>query len=138
MLYTLGGAANLKLARSYYSRAVELSQGKSARALWGVTACCANTTEKVRGGASCAGVLAGEGACDARCSGRAAHCAVPSSPAWCALPPSSQVALQDSLTRAVLELPALAADALQQHYREHAPSKLPALQRVLLGSADDA
>lgn len=48
VLYTLGGNANLKAARAYYSKAVEVSGGSNARALWGVTACCANITEKVR------------------------------------------------------------------------------------------
>jgi hypothetical protein len=47
VLYTLGGNNNLRIARSYYAKAVELSGGTSTRALWGVMLCSANLTEKV-------------------------------------------------------------------------------------------
>lgn len=38
-LLTLGGPANARTARSYYSKAVQLTQGRSARALYGLMAC---------------------------------------------------------------------------------------------------
>jgi hypothetical protein len=41
ILYTLGGAANLRTARAYYSKAVQATAGRSSRALQGVLACCA-------------------------------------------------------------------------------------------------
>ncbi len=47
ILYTLGGNNNLKIARAYFAKAVELSGGTSARALWGVMLCATNSTEKV-------------------------------------------------------------------------------------------
>lgn len=40
-LLTLGGAANARTARAYYSKAVQLTGGRSARALYGLTACAA-------------------------------------------------------------------------------------------------
>lgn len=92
ILYTLGGAANLRLARTYFAKAVEASHGRNVRALWGVTACCAHTTEKAM--------------------------------------------LQDNLTRALLELPGLTADALQVVYREQAPEKLAVVQRVLTATTE--
>jgi hypothetical protein len=39
--------------------------------------------------------------------------------------------LQDSLTRALIELPGLTLDALQQQYSQHAPDKLPLVRGVL-------
>jgi len=39
VLLTLGGATNARTARAYYSKAVTLSQGRSARALYGLVAC---------------------------------------------------------------------------------------------------
>ncbi len=42
-----------------------------------------------------------------------------------------QVTLQDSLTRAVIELPGLTADVLQQEYRAHNPKLLPVVQNLL-------
>ncbi|GFR47411.1 hypothetical protein Agub_g9128 [Astrephomene gubernaculifera] len=47
ILYTLGGAANCKTARSYYAKAVELTAGGSLRALFGILACSAHITDKV-------------------------------------------------------------------------------------------
>ncbi|KXZ47288.1 hypothetical protein GPECTOR_36g15 [Gonium pectorale] len=47
ILYTIGGPTNYKTARSYYSKAIELTMGGSLRALFGVLACCAHITEKV-------------------------------------------------------------------------------------------
>jgi hypothetical protein len=47
VLLTLGGAANARAARAYYSRAVTLTQGRSARALYGLVACAAQL--QVRG-----------------------------------------------------------------------------------------
>jgi len=46
ILYTLGGNSNLRQARAYYSRAVDLSQGASARGLFGILACSAAITDK--------------------------------------------------------------------------------------------
>jgi hypothetical protein len=42
-----------------------------------------------------------------------------------------QVVLQDSLTRALIELPGLTADALMQQYQQHAPSKQVLVHEVL-------
>jgi hypothetical protein len=39
VLLTLGGPANARTARAYYSKAVALTQGRSARALYGLVAC---------------------------------------------------------------------------------------------------
>ena len=47
ILYTIGGGPNYKAARSYYSKAIELSGGSSTRALYGVLACIANMPDKV-------------------------------------------------------------------------------------------
>jgi hypothetical protein len=47
ILYTMGGPSNLRVARAYYSKALELTRGTSCRALWGIAACCANATDKV-------------------------------------------------------------------------------------------
>uniref|UniRef100_A0A7R9VEW4 ER membrane protein complex subunit 2 n=1 Tax=Chlamydomonas euryale TaxID=1486919 RepID=A0A7R9VEW4_9CHLO len=84
VLYTLG---QYRMARSYYAKAIEMSSGRSARALFGVLQCYANITEKV--------------------------------------------ALQDSRTRAQIELPDLTADVLISMYRKHAPDKLPLLEPML-------
>lgn len=46
ILYTIGGAGNCKTARSYYSKAVELSQGTSVRALYGICLCSSAATDK--------------------------------------------------------------------------------------------
>jgi hypothetical protein len=40
-LYTLGGGSNLRTARSHYAAALQLSDGRQLRALYGVTACAA-------------------------------------------------------------------------------------------------
>ncbi|GBF88587.1 hypothetical protein Rsub_01302 [Raphidocelis subcapitata] len=53
-LLTLGGAANARTARAYYSRAVTLTQGRSARALYGLVACAAQLQGQ-QGGSSDAG-----------------------------------------------------------------------------------
>ncbi|KAL6751917.1 hypothetical protein V8C86DRAFT_3019753 [Haematococcus lacustris] len=90
LLYTLGGNGHLKLARSYYSKAVELSAGTNMRALWGVMMCSANVTDKV--------------------------------------------SLQDSRTRAQIELPELAARAVLKEYKTHAPNKV-AVATVVLEAA---
>ncbi|GFH18524.1 TPR_REGION domain-containing protein [Haematococcus lacustris] len=87
LLYTLGGNGHLKLARSYYSKAVELSAGTNMRALWGVMMCSANVTDKV--------------------------------------------SLQDSRTRAQIELPELAARAVLKEYKTHAPNKVAVATAVL-------
>ncbi|GAX84373.1 hypothetical protein CEUSTIGMA_g11795.t1 [Chlamydomonas eustigma] len=84
VLYTIG---SFRLARSYYSKAVEASLGSSNRALFGILACYANITEKV--------------------------------------------SLQDSKTRAQIELPDLSAQALIKLYRQNAPDKLPLLEPML-------
>ena len=39
VLYTLGGVQNFALSQSHYAAAVKLSQGHSARALYGLCAC---------------------------------------------------------------------------------------------------
>lgn len=40
VLYTMGGSKEqIATARKYYARALELSQGSSARALYGIAAC---------------------------------------------------------------------------------------------------
>ncbi|KAI8465040.1 MAG: hypothetical protein J3K34DRAFT_473827, partial [Monoraphidium minutum] len=39
VLLTLGGPANARTARAYYSKAVALTRGRSARALYGLVAC---------------------------------------------------------------------------------------------------
>lgn len=49
ILYTLGGATNLKAARTYYSKAVQLSNGLSTRALYGIAACSAHLQDKGAG-----------------------------------------------------------------------------------------
>ena len=46
-------------------------------------------------------------------------------------PLSPQVSLQDSKTRAQIELPDLTAQALIKLYRKHAPQKLPLLEPML-------
>lgn len=46
VLYTLGGAGNCRTARSYYAKAIELSQGTSARALYGFISSSMATTDK--------------------------------------------------------------------------------------------
>lgn len=48
ILFTLGGASNYRLARSYYAKAVEASAGRSVRALYGILACYNSLAEKVR------------------------------------------------------------------------------------------
>lgn len=40
-LYTLGGADNLRTARKYFAAAVELTEGGSPRALFGLWLCAA-------------------------------------------------------------------------------------------------
>lgn len=70
VLYTLGGAQNLRTARTYYSRAVTLSKGHNVRALYGLLACTAGLPEKdvgrsrgqQAGGERVAGELAAEAA----------------------------------------------------------------------------
>lgn len=47
-LATIGGPVHLKTARAYYSRAVELTQGRCARALFGLLA-CQSAPDKVGG-----------------------------------------------------------------------------------------
>lgn len=47
ILYTLGGNSNMRQARTYYSRAVDLTQGQSARGLFGILASSAAITDKV-------------------------------------------------------------------------------------------
>ena len=42
----MGGSNSLKLARSYYAKAVEVSAGKDVRALYGILQCSAGITEK--------------------------------------------------------------------------------------------
>jgi len=49
-------------------------------------------------------------------------------------PSSSQPVLQDSRSRAQIELPDLTASALMQLYKQHAPDKAPAVQAVLEAS----
>jgi hypothetical protein len=46
ILYTI---KNYRMARSYYSKAVEASQGRSARAMFGILSCYANIKENVGG-----------------------------------------------------------------------------------------
>ena len=46
ILFTIGGSNSLKLARSYYSKVVEISAGKDVRALYGILQCSAGITEK--------------------------------------------------------------------------------------------
>lgn len=46
ILYTMGGTNNLKIARSYYAKAVEASSGRETRALFGILQCAAGITDK--------------------------------------------------------------------------------------------
>lgn len=68
VLLTLGGTANARTARAYYSKAVQLTRGGSARALYGLVACAAQL--QVRGG----GVGSGGAAQRWSCGGVRALC----------------------------------------------------------------
>jgi hypothetical protein len=48
VLLTLGGPTNARTARAYYSKAVTLTQGRSARALYGLVACAAQLQVRAR------------------------------------------------------------------------------------------
>lgn len=100
--YTLGGPAALRLARAHYAKAVELSAGTSARALYGILACAAALGTK--------------------------HAAAPSA-AQPALPPSSQPGdAADAAAKqaaAVGLLPKAAGAALLKMYHQQAPDKAP-------------
>lgn len=45
--YTLGSVVDLKVAKSHYALAVELSQGTLVRALFGLSFCAARLDQKV-------------------------------------------------------------------------------------------
>eukprot|EP00877_Chromochloris_zofingiensis_P004184 jgi/Chrzof1/13767/Cz08g11130.t1 len=45
-LFTLGGAANIRTARAYYSKAIQVSAGRSIRAIYGLLACCTHAPDK--------------------------------------------------------------------------------------------
>jgi hypothetical protein len=47
-LYSAGGVNNYKVARSYFAKAVQLSAGLSARALYGICACTAQLEKEAR------------------------------------------------------------------------------------------
>ncbi|KAL4420359.1 hypothetical protein ABPG77_006166 [Micractinium sp. CCAP 211/92] len=49
-LYTIGGANNWRTARTYYSGVIEMTKGRSIRALYGVCACAAQLAGLRRGG----------------------------------------------------------------------------------------
>lgn len=55
VLYTMGGAANLRAARAYYSAAVDLSSGENVRALYGLCATAAQLGALREGGSSSGG-----------------------------------------------------------------------------------
>jgi tetratricopeptide (TPR) repeat protein len=87
VLLTMGGSNNLKLARSYYAKAVEVSAGKDVRALYGVLQCSAGITDKV--------------------------------------------ILTDARSRAQIELPGLALQALGRIFKAQEPDKLSELEALL-------
>lgn len=52
VMYTMGGAANYRTARAYYSAAVDLSSGENVRALYGLCAVAAQLSALKEGGGS--------------------------------------------------------------------------------------
>lgn len=87
VLFTIGGQSCLKLARSYYAKAVEVSAGRDTRALYGILQCSAGITEKV--------------------------------------------ILTDSKSRAQIELPGLAQQALGRIIRAQEPEKVKELEALM-------
>lgn len=89
ILFILGGPSGLKLARSYYAKAVEVSNGKDVRALYGILQSSAGITEKT--------------------------------------------ILTDARSRAQIELPELAQQALGRIYRTNSPEKVAELEAIMKG-----
>lgn len=65
VLFTLGGPSSVKAARAYYAKAVQLSNGLSLRALYGLCACAAELGDKDAKGSSPAAAELGIAAADA-------------------------------------------------------------------------
>lgn len=88
VLYTIGGIENLRLARGYYSAAIEFSDGENLRALYGVCLCASAIQASAR---SSKGVKAEESS----------------------------------------DLPAIAADAIEQIYKKRCPDKIGLVKSIL-------
>ncbi|KAF6257393.1 hypothetical protein COO60DRAFT_1234897 [Scenedesmus sp. NREL 46B-D3] len=68
VLSSTGGAAQLRTARAYYAKALQVSGGRSARALYGLVAVANHLPDKVRRGtAAWLHAVWGSGACRACC-----------------------------------------------------------------------
>lgn len=105
VLYTMGKPDHVRAARTYYSAALQLSEGQNLRALWGV---CATSAALAPGGDAAGAALS------------------PRKPA--AGPP-----LAAGHNAAAPELGELAAQQLQQRYVAECPAKLPFVQAALRG-----
>ena len=111
-LYTMGGAANWRTARSYYSGVLEMTAGRELRALYGVCACAAQLAAggggKERGGGGGSGGGRGGGGGGGAAGAESA---------------------EDR--EAAAELGRLSAEALLQRYALQAPDKLPLVKAML-------